>query len=84
VVDHLLQHRLIACANLFPIESAYWWQGALEHSPEIVSICKTRPEKWEKVRDEVAKVHPYEVPCVVKLGAEASAAFGSWIEEETG
>ena len=83
VVDHLLTERLIACANLLPIESAYWWQGAIEHAEETVTICKTNEEHWEAVRDEVAKMHPYDVPCIVRIGAEANQAFSAWIDTET-
>jgi periplasmic divalent cation tolerance protein len=27
IAKHLLDKRIIACANIFPIESMYWWDG---------------------------------------------------------
>jgi periplasmic divalent cation tolerance protein len=84
VVDHLLEKRLIACANLVPIESVYRWKGRLEHAEEVVSVVKTRPEHWERVKAEIAAVHPYEVPCILKLAAEANEPFRAWVEDETG
>lgn len=31
ICTHLLEQKLIACANYFPIESAYWWKGKIEN-----------------------------------------------------
>ena len=83
VASHLLQKKLIACANFFPITSSYWWKGKIENSEEIVSLLKTRKENWEKVKSEIKKIHPYETPCIMKINAEANADYESWINEET-
>ena len=83
ITGHLLERRLIACANLFPMESAYRWQGAVEHAQEVVSLVKTRPEHWEALKDEVERLHPYETPCIMKLEVEANAAYEAWIRAET-
>lgn len=83
VASHLLQKKLIACANFFPITSSYWWKGKIENSKEIVSLLKTRKENWEKVKSEVKKIHPYETPCIMKLNAEANEDYESWVNEET-
>lgn len=79
ISNHLLEKRLIACANIFPIASAYWWQGAIQREGEWVSIVKTSLEKWEQLKAEVESVHPYEVPCIIKMEVEANEAYGKWI-----
>lgn len=84
VSDHLLDKRLVACANIFPITSAYWWQHAIQHEEEWVSIVKTTLENWEKVKSEVEKVHPYEVPCIMKFEVEANEPYEKWIKNEVG
>lgn len=83
VVSYLLKRRLIACANIFPIESHYQWKGKIEQAKEIVTIVKTRKENWRKVKSEVERIHPYEVPCIMKLGAEANKSYETWIRKET-
>ena len=83
IASDLLQKKLIACANFFPITSSYWWKGKIENSEEIVSLLKTRKENWEKVKSEIKKIHPYETPCIMKINAEANADYESWINEET-
>jgi len=30
IARHLLEKHLIACANIFPIESFYWWKKKIE------------------------------------------------------
>ncbi len=79
----LLKARLVACANIFPIQSAYWWQGALESGSEWVSLVKTMPEKWEAVQEMVLREHPYTTPCVLKMEATANEAYTEWIKAET-
>ncbi len=83
VVNFLLEKRLIACANFFPITSTYWWKDKLETQEEIVSLLKTKEENFEIVRDEILKIHPYETPCILKMDMEANDAYGEWITGET-
>ena len=82
VASHLLEQKLIACANFFPIESACWWKGKIENSNEIVSIVKTKKENWEKVKEEVKKIHSYEIPCIMKFEVEANDDYENWIKSE--
>jgi len=79
--NQLLEKKLIACSNIFPMTSAYWWQGAIQHEAEQVSIVKTIPSLWEKVKTEVERLHTYEVPCIMKMEVEANAAYEEWIAE---
>ncbi len=83
IASHLLQKKLIACANLFPITSSYWWKGKIENSGEIVSLLKTRKENWSKVKSEIKKIHPYETPCIIKMNVEANEDYESWVNDET-
>lgn len=77
--QHLLEQKMVACANIFPITSAYWWQGSIQNEEEWVSIVKTTIEKYEPVKTIVEQIHPYEVPCILKIEVEANAAYEQWI-----
>jgi periplasmic divalent cation tolerance protein len=83
IVHHLLEKKLISCANFFPVKSSFWWKGKIDSSEEIVSICKTKKENWEKVKSEVKKLHSYETPCILKIDAEANKEFSEWVNSET-
>ena len=82
-ISSLLEKRLIACANLLPIESIYNWKGKKEENTEIVALLKTQEKLYEEVKKELEKKHPYEVPCILKIKAEANSVFETWIQEET-
>ncbi len=81
ISNHLIEKKLVACSNIFPITSAYWWKAAVQSENEWVSIVKTVPELWGRLQKEVEKKHPYEVPCIMKLEAEANASYEEWIRD---
>ncbi len=84
IVEPLLKKHLIACANYFPIESSYWWKGAIETAGEVVALLKTRTENWEKVKTYIEAHHPYETPCIIRLAeVEANDTYAKWIQDVT-
>lgn len=83
ISEHLLNERLVACANIFPITSAYWWQGAIQHENEWVSVVKTRLDLEKKLEAAVQKIHPYEVPCILRFEVRANEGYEDWIAAET-
>jgi len=83
IATHLLEKRLIACVNYFPITSSYWWNGKIEQTKEIVSLIKTRSENRKKVESEIKKIHPYKTPCIMKIDVEANSDYEEWIRKET-
>lgn len=80
---NLLNQKLVACANLWPMKSLYVWNDSLNQDNEVVLILKTTPDMWEKARDEVLRLHSYETPCVMRLDAQANTAFYQWVCGET-
>jgi periplasmic divalent cation tolerance protein len=83
IISHLIQKKIIACANFFPVESCFFWKGKVENSKEIVSIAKTKKANWKKIKLEVKKMHSYETPCILKFDVEANEEFESWVKSET-
>ena len=84
IVDHLLNKKMIACANFFPITSRYRWKGGIESEDEVVALLKTRKENWQKVKEYIESKHNYETPCVIKLTeVESNDSYADWIQEET-
>jgi len=79
--DTLLKEKLIACANLFPMTSSYWWQGEIENASEWVSLLKTSETLWDVVLKRAKALHPYDTPCIMKTVVEANAEYEQWIED---
>ncbi len=82
IARHLLQKRLIACANLFPSKSLYWWEGKIQEEKEVVLILKTRQSKVKKVKAEIEKIHSYSVPCITEIIVRPNEKYGKWLEEQ--
>ncbi len=81
IAKHLLQKKLIACANIFPIKSLYWWNGEITTDTEFVLIAKTLEENYEKLKKEVEKLHSYTIPCIIKIPAISNEKYFEWLRE---
>ena len=81
----LLRERLIACANIFPVRSFYWWQEKIADEREFAIIAKSKKENFQKVKEFVKSMHSYEVPCIVAWEVkEGNEDYLNWVREETG
>ena len=75
----LLKKRLIACANIFPIDSLYWWKKKIADEREFILIAKTLEKKIKALEKEIEKIQPYSVPCVIKISAHANEKYFRWL-----
>ncbi len=81
MAQQLLEKRLIACVNIMPIQSAYWWQGSITTDNEWVAIMKTAQHLADQLEAEIIRLHPYEIPCIVRWQVQANIAYQTWIED---
>ena len=79
---HLLKKRLIACANIFPIKSMYWWKRKIVNSAEYAVLAKTNNKNYKKAVDEIKKIHSYEIPCILRFDAKANKEYEDWANKE--
>jgi len=79
---HLLNKRLIACSNMHPIRSTYLWQRKIQDEKEFVIIAKTKEKNYKKIKEEVLRLHSYDVPCILKIDAEANESYQKWVNKE--
>jgi len=84
IAKKLLEQKLIACANIFPVNSLYYWDGDLQDDAEFALIMKTKTELVEQLINELKKIHSYDVPCIVSWSiAAGNEEYLSWIKQET-
>ena len=77
----LVEERLAACVNIFPVNSIYFWDGEVRGALEFAVLIKTLREKYAEVEKFVKELHSYENPCVVALDiSDVSKDFAGWIE----
>lgn len=78
----LLEKKLAACINLFPVESHYLWQGKKEKVKEVMLSAKTTRELYPRLEKVVLKNHPYETPCLEVTSLKLNQACEGWLLEE--
>jgi periplasmic divalent cation tolerance protein len=78
----LLEKRIIACANSFPIESSYWWKGKIVNDNEYAILAKTLKKNYAKIQKEVKKIHSYDIPCICMIDAKSNKQYDAWIRKE--
>lgn len=80
----LLENRLAACVQRMPIQSAYHWQGAIQHEAELLLLIKTRRDLYPAVEERLRALHPYDVPEIIQLPITAGLpAYLNWISDNT-
>lgn len=80
----LLKKKLIACYNLLPVESAYWWKNKIEEANEVLMLMKARKENYKKVEKYISKNHSYETPEIIAVESkEVSERYLKWIKDVT-
>jgi len=78
----LVEERLAACANIFPITSIFRWKDNIEEVGEFGIIIKTGTDRVKDIENRVKQIHSYEVPCIIsfKIGS-GSEDYLKWIRE---
>jgi periplasmic divalent cation tolerance protein len=86
LAEALVGEKLAACVNVLDgVRSIYRWKGAVERDDELLCICKTTRDGFEKLRARVVELHPYEVPEVVALPIEAGhTPYLAWLTASVG
>ncbi len=85
IASALVEKRLAACVNVTSaVTSIYRWQGEVEREVERLLIIKSRRDRWAELKEELAAMHPYEVPEIIALPVEAGEErYLQWVEENT-
>ncbi len=82
ISKHLLKKKLIACSNMFPIKSMYWWNKKIVNDKEFVILAKTANKNYKAIEKEVKKLHSYEIPCILKIDSNANIEYDKWVKKE--
>ena len=83
ISDAMLQQRLVACANISPVGSLYWWEGAVVQEGEWVSVLKTRLDLEQALENAIRAMHPYQTPCIMRFETRANEDYVAWIASST-
>lgn len=80
IAQALIQNRLAACVSIFPIQSIYTWQGAIEEAQEWQLLIKTDLAKFAALEAKIQASHSYAVPEIIALPiTQGAEAYLGWL-----
>lgn len=79
IAQQMLKLKLAACANIFPIQSTFWWQTELHQDSEWACILKTTLALEDLLEQAIKEAHPYQTPCILRFEARANIQYEDWI-----
>jgi periplasmic divalent cation tolerance protein len=85
VAEALVGAKLAACVNIHtPMTSVYEWQGEFATETEVAVFIKTRSDLADTAIAAARKLHPYELPCFLKLPiAGGNEDYLEWVRKQT-
>jgi periplasmic divalent cation tolerance protein len=82
IAEVLVEKRLAACVQMFPVKSVYVWQGKVCKESEITLHIKSKASLFGMVSEAIKAHHSYQVPEIIQIPiADGSADYLKWIDE---
>ncbi|MEJ5328290.1 MAG: divalent-cation tolerance protein CutA [Candidatus Bathyarchaeia archaeon] len=83
IAYHLLNEKLIACANIIgPVSSFFHWAGKIESAEEYLLLMKSRKDLFSRLSDAVKALHSYEVPEIIALSVvDGAKSYLAWLAD---
>ena len=82
LASDLLEKKLAACINSFPVQSTYLWEGAIQQDQEYQLIIKTASHVFEALEKRIVELHHYDVPEIIALPImKGSQSYLNWISQ---
>lgn len=83
IAGHLLELRLVVCANFFPIESLYLWDEEIKGDKEFALLLKTKRDHYDEIIKEVLAIHSYETPLIEYWNIDGiNEGYFEWFNRE--
>lgn len=79
----LLEKRLVFCIKKSSVSSSFLWKGKIDHSNEVLLIMDSLKDNFERVKNEVAKLHSYETFVLVSTPvSKTTKGVQDWVKKE--
>ena len=84
IANELVKTKIIACVNISKIDSVYSWNGKIQNSSEYIAIFKTITKNKIKLKKEITKTHPYDIPEIAEIDITSiNKSYLNWLIEST-
>ena len=84
LVHSLLMAQQIACGNIIPSRSMYFWNEKLNSEEEYIAILKTSIDQKQALFDRIQELHDYDLACILAFEADSTDAYARWVQEQIG
>jgi periplasmic divalent cation tolerance protein len=82
IAANLIKKKLIACANIVQSDSIYNWKNRLYNDKESILLLKAKRTDERQIRQEIKKLHSYELPAIITINAKANKEFENWVDKQ--
>jgi periplasmic divalent cation tolerance protein len=80
----IVEQRLAACVQILTVRSVFRWEGAVDDTPELLLLVKTRADRYDELEAFIREHHSYDVPEILQVPVVAGfAPYLAWIDENT-
>ena len=84
IITTLLEKKLAACIQQFPINSFYFWNGGVCNDNEIALLIKCNRKNYADIEKTIMENHNYELPEIILIPIDGGLGkYLSWIDEVT-
>ena len=78
--EWLVQKRLAACVNIFPVSSIYRWNKKIAKDKEFAVFIKTKKDNFNRVEKFILENHSYKAPCIIEIPvARITKRYKEWL-----
>lgn len=83
IAEVLVERKLAACVNIISrVQSIYRWEGKTQEAEEWLLLIKSNKDLFEKLKDAIKELHPYELPeCLSLTVEEGSEEYLNWVND---
>jgi periplasmic divalent cation tolerance protein len=84
IANQLVKQKLAACVNITKIDSVYSWKGNIQNDSEYLAFFKTTKKNHQILKNEIKKLHPYDVPEIVEINVNSmNKPYLDWLIDST-
>lgn len=79
----IIDKKMAACVDFWPITSMYKWQGEVKEVPQIAMLITTLESKTEEVTELISNNHSYSTPLIADIDIRRmNRAYKAWMGEQ--
>lgn len=85
LVDEVINAKLAACADFWPVQSVYNWEGEKQSVAQYLIVFTTHNVQAPELEARIIAKHPYAVPMIARTNVDqVNNAYQLWVNETLG